>query len=238
MRIAVEMDRARTRIALLAAVAVWLTCAGPVAHAQGECGDRFCNWDYYGAPANPDHANTLRNEEKFHLLPGIERVRQRQFGAAWAEFNHVLVVFPNHPIALDRLSMLCDLWKDPKCAGSLNDRFARAIAVNPNAAGTYEVIGIAQARLRQPKLAIESCQKALELNPNSINAHYTLGLTYFELKQYAAANDHAQKAYELGAPLPGLREKLRRVGQWKPNAASAAAAPARSTEPAEPASAK
>jgi tetratricopeptide (TPR) repeat protein len=203
-----------------------------------ECLDKWCNWDYYTAAADPEHANTLHNEEIGHLKPGIQRMRERLFGSALTEFTHVLVVFPNHPIALDRLSMLCELWKDWKCAGRLNDRFARAIAINPNAAGTYEVIGIAQARLKQPKLAIESCKKALELNPNSVNAHYTLGLMYLELKQYAAANEHAQKAYELGAPLPGLREKLRRVGQWKPSAGSAPAEPARSTEPAEPVSTK
>lgn len=219
-----------------AVVATYLTLS-PLAYGQlqNECTDRWCNWDYYSATADPDRANTLRNEEKFHLSPGIQQLYQRQYGVAWAEFLHILRVFPNHPVALDRLSQLCESWKHPKCSEGLDERFERAITVNPGAAGTYAVIGIAQLRSKKPKLAVESCKKALKINPNSVNAHYTLGLAYFELKQYSLANEHAQKAYGLGAPLPGLRDKLRSAGQWKPSASPAAGTPAPAAETGKPA---
>ena len=231
---AIDMNSATIRATFVTAVVACFASLWTGAHAQDECTDRWCNWDYYSAAADPDRANTLRNEETFHLRQGIQRMGQKQYGAAWAEFLHVLRVFPNHPVALDRLSQLCEVWRDPKCSGNLGDRFAQAIAVNPSAAGTFAVLGISQLRHRQPKLAVESCKKALELDPNSVNAHYTLGLAYFELKQYPLANEHAQKAYELGAPLPGLRGKLRGVGQWKPNATQATATSAPTTEPDKP----
>jgi tetratricopeptide (TPR) repeat protein len=236
------MNRTSFRAFLFAAAALCASGFSTVAQSQGagsvECGRDFCDWDYYSASSDPGRANRLYNEEKYHLQLGIERVRQRLYASALPEFLHILGVFPNHPVALDRFSQLCELWRDPKCSGQLGDRLARAIAVNPNAPGTYEVIGISQLRYKQPKQSVESCKKALELNPNSVNAHYTLGLAYFELKQYSLANEHAQKAYELGAPLPGLREKLRGVGQWKPNATPATAAPAPTSEPDKPAATK
>jgi tetratricopeptide (TPR) repeat protein len=235
-----NMSRMLPWARLASALFVILIIHSPMLRGQvlDECTDRWCNWDYYSASTDPDRANTLRNEEKLHLNYGIQQMRERRYGAAFPEFIHILRVFPNHPVALDRLSQLCELWKDPKCAGSLGDRFTRAIAVNPNAASTYEVIGISQLRYKQPKLAVESCKKALELNPNSVNAHYTLGLAYFELKQYSLANEHAQQAYELGAPLPGLRDKLRNAGQWKPGSTAATAAPAPASEPEKPQAAK
>jgi hypothetical protein len=37
------------------------------------------------------------------------------------------------------------------------------------------------------------------------------------MKDYDNANKQAQMSYALGAPLPGLREMLKRVGAWKPS---------------------
>ena len=52
------------------------------------------------------------------------------------------------------------------------------------------------------------------LAPNSSEAHYNIGLMYTEMEEYPLAREHAQKAYSLGFPLPGLRSKLQRAGQW------------------------
>ena len=71
-----------------------------------------------------------------------------------------------------------------------------------------------------PREAVEKFEHALDLNPDDINAHYNLGLAFFDLKEYDKANEQAQTSYALGAPLPGLRDKLMRAGAWKPVAAS------------------
>jgi hypothetical protein len=49
---------------------------------------------------------------------------------------------------------------------------------------------------------------------NSANIHYNIGLTYLELNRFDEALRHAHTAYRLGFPLPGLKQKLQRVGKW------------------------
>ncbi|MCB1622990.1 MAG: tetratricopeptide repeat protein [Pseudomonadales bacterium] len=74
---------------------------------------------------------------------------------------------------------------------------------------------------------------ALRIDPKSPDVHYNMGLVYFDQKDMAKALEHAQLAYSAGYPLPGLRNKLERAGQWKapgpPTAANSAelAAPRR-----------
>jgi tetratricopeptide (TPR) repeat protein len=85
--------------------------------------------------------------------------------------------------------------------------------------------GIYLARTKRYPEAIKSYEHALEIAPDSVNAHYNLGLAYIETKQYQLANEHAQRAYELGASLPGLRDKLKRIGQWNPVATAPADEP-------------
>lgn len=55
-------------------------------------------------------------------------------------------------------------------------------------------------------------ERALEIDADSADAHYNLGLLLVELKQYEKAREHARAAYGAGYPLPGLRNKLARVG--------------------------
>jgi tetratricopeptide (TPR) repeat protein len=137
----------------------------------------------------------------------------------------MLNAFPNHPQALLLMIQLCAQWKTPVCADDLAGRFDRAVAVNPRAPGTFIVYGIYQQRKGAYGEAIKSYKRALELDPDSVNAHYNLGLAYFDAKQYDLANVHAQQAYRLGAPLPGLRDKLKKAGRWNPDVPPPAAAP-------------
>jgi tetratricopeptide (TPR) repeat protein len=48
------------------------------------------------------------------------------------------------------------------------------------------------------------------------NFYYNLGLALFDLKQYDRAVVRAKQAYDLGFPLPGLKDKLAKVGKWEP----------------------
>jgi Tfp pilus assembly protein PilF len=171
------------------------------------------NTDYYFDRSDALLREQLGNVER-HLPPGIQNLRARDYRRAQGEFQFILNYFPNHPQVLALMSEVCSGWKSPKC--TMEELFERAIAVNPKASGTYTVMGIHQLKQRRLQDAIESFQQALDLDPNSLNAHYNLGLAYVETRQYALANEHAQTAYALGAPFPGLREKLRKVGSWKP----------------------
>jgi tetratricopeptide (TPR) repeat protein len=126
----------------------------------------------------------------------------------------IIRFFPNHPTALVQMVQLCSEWRASKCY--LDTLFDNAIARKPDAPATYVAQGIWLHRSKKYASAIAVYHKALTLDPSSINAHYNLGLTYFETRQYDLANEEAQQAYALGAPLPGLREQLTKVGRWKP----------------------
>jgi tetratricopeptide (TPR) repeat protein len=166
----------------------------------------------------------LLSVEQFHLGPGKAHLTERFYEAAFADFRFILNQFPNHPTALLLMAQTCEQWKAPKCRA--DEWFERAVTFKPDVAGTYIAQGIYLHRAKQYSQAIQSFKKALELDPDSMNAHYNLGLSYMETKQYALANEQAQLAYALGAQLPGLRNWLERVGQWKPTDPQAIAAPA------------
>ena len=56
--------------------------------------------------------------------------------------------------------------------------------------------------------------QALRAEPNSVELHYNAGLYYLARKQYGKAQEHARFAYDNDYPLPGLRNGLKRAGQW------------------------
>lgn len=82
----------------------------------------------------------------------------------------------------------------------------------PSAAESY--LAMAEALLSEDKNkeALDILLRYDEVNQNtSAEVEYFLGHTYFELGRYEEARKHADKAYALGYPLPGLRNKLRRI---------------------------
>lgn len=170
--------------------------------------------DYYAAQLNQHIALELQTVERLHLHPGAEHVRNRRYQAAWADFDFVLRHFPNHPRGLVMMGDLCLQWKSPRCDAS--KYFDDATAVNPNAPGTLVARGIYLHKRNHVKDAVESYKAALKLDEDSLNAHYNLALAYIALKDYPRANEHAQRAYALGATPPGLRDKLKAAGAWKP----------------------
>jgi tetratricopeptide (TPR) repeat protein len=64
---------------------------------------------------------------------------------------------------------------------------------------------------------LEDARRTLErgndaMGGQSSEIHYQLGLVLVELKDFNTAQEHARRAYELGYPLPGLRDRLAKVG--------------------------
>ena len=130
------------------------------------------------------------------------------------------------------MSELCTTkWKSPAC--DADAWFEKAAARNPSASMTWVIYGLHLQRKGQLREATEKFEHALELRPNDINAHYNLGLLYFDLKDYEKANRHAQMSYALGAPLPGLRDKLMRAKAWSPLPPSSPESPSNASPKAE-----
>jgi tetratricopeptide (TPR) repeat protein len=186
------------------------------------------NNDYYKSAGT----ELLRSVERYHVGPAGDKLRTHQYESAWGDIEFTLRFFPNHPQGLSLLMQLCEQRRLSACAPELlSDMFARAVTANPEAAPTYVAQGIYLYRIKKLPEAITSLEKAATLDPDSVNAQYNLGLIYFETRQYELANAHAQRAYQLGAAFPGLRDKLKKAGQWKPLAPPPDVAPSASSGP-------
>lgn len=170
--------------------------------------------DYYQARATPQTTELLTAVEKYHLQPGIDKMRSKFYSAAWGDFNFILNYFPNHPRALMLMAELCDLWRNPKC--NMGPHFDKALQRTPESEGLHLTKGAYLQKRGRLDEAIESYKRSLAINPSSAYAHYNLGLAYAAKKQFSIANEHAQQAYELGDMPAGLREKLLAARAWKP----------------------
>ena len=197
----------------------------PTASAQSGC-DRFrpgVPSDYHAARG----CGIVKSVEDHHLGPGRNHLRLRFWAGAYDDFLFILNQFPNHPQAMLLMAQTCELWpitdgeRRGKC--NLGEMFDRAVEINPKAATTYVARGTYEHRTKNYPKAVESFRKAVELQPDVANAHYNLGLALLENKQYDEANAAAQRAYALGAELPGLRNRLEKVGRWRPDAGATAA---------------
>ena len=178
-------------------------------------GESKVNRDYYNPGTSADQQADWKNAHHYHLQPAFDAMKRGDWKSAHENFEFILRVFPNSPQALNGISELCVLkWRSPFC--DADSWFEQAVAVNPDIATTWVIYGIHLQRERHPLQAIEKLQHALKLRPDDLNAHYNLGLAYFDLKDYDKANEQAQKSYALGAQLPGLRDKLKRAGAWRP----------------------
>ena len=171
------------------------------------------NHDYYAARSARD-IELLTAVEKYHMQLGYDELSAKRYEAAFGDAKFMLHYFPNHPKALILLSEICNRWQSPDC--NPDEWLEKAVSRNPAVAETHLLYGIYLHRTKRFDAAVKNYKQALETDPMSLNAHYNLGLAYVDLKQYELANQHAQKSYALGAPFPGLREKLKRVGAWKP----------------------
>jgi Flp pilus assembly protein TadD len=93
--------------------------------------------------------------------------------------------------------------------------FDRALRFKSTDSTVHMIYGYYLSKSGKPQEALQRYARALELSPDSAEAHYNVGLLYTDRKEYARAREHAKRAYELGFPLPGLRRKLERAGEWE-----------------------
>lgn len=77
------------------------------------------------------------------------------------------------------------------------------------------IYGLYLIKSNKPKAGIEQLETALKQAGDDANVHYNLGLAYADMKEYNKALTSAHAAYRLGFPLPGLKNRLQRVGAWR-----------------------
>lgn len=216
---------------ILGLLAVLAILAAP-AHGQqvSQCGslsgpDQYGPYDY----TNADHrVNKLPIVESNHFdanvrnLQGGARGKGPEVTKVASDIDYTLRAFPNHHKALDAMARLHiregtnDLSRRYNSVNySMECYFERATRFRPRDGNVRLIQGIYFYRLGNYDEAIEHMSAATSLMPKSPEAHYNLGLTYLKTKDYDSARTNAQRAYALGHPLPGLRNKLRRVGEWE-----------------------
>ena len=158
--------------------------------------------------------------EQYHFQPQTEQLIKGTSGALINDLDYVLRSFPNHHRALNAMARLAKIEHSdrPEHAHFTVDcYFERALGFAPKDAMVRLIYGNYLYDLKKDGDALEQYQQAEKLDPDNANIQYNIGLLYFKMKQYDKALAHAKNAYAAGFPLPGLRMKLQKAGQWKEN---------------------
>jgi tetratricopeptide (TPR) repeat protein len=179
----------------------------------------------YTDPSTWKHIDVV---EKYHFDEGVKNFSRGLNGSVWSDISYVLRAFPNHHPALEKMAALLRMqnthmsserrnalyYKMPKEVKA-EAYFDKAIRMYPHDATTFLLYGIHLHRLKKYKEALKQYKEAEKLGMPSADLYYNMGLLYIELDSNEKAYASAKKAYGLGHPLPGLRNKLIKLGAWK-----------------------
>jgi tetratricopeptide (TPR) repeat protein len=188
--------------------------------SQGNA-DESCNrlsgnlFDYNDLIAQwPDVYNFSPNVGGLHFKPQVERLESGATSTIMGDLDYILRAIPNHHRALwavsryERRFGMKGEYPPAECY------FKRAIEFRPNDPAVHLIFGMHLHLSGKLDEALKEYKISEQIFPNSPELYYNMGLLYFDRKEYALAKQHAQKAYQMGYPLPGLRNKLKSIGQW------------------------
>lgn len=179
----------------------------------GTLRNHFGPFDYRTAP--PEQKNLV---ERFHFTPSVETLRKGNTGYLGGDIGYTLHVFPNHPRALLAMARLGrkERTTKPRSAGyTVECYFERALRFAPDDALVkvlYASWLVGEKRVDDARAQLKQAEK---LKPDEASILYNLGLVYADVGDYDKALGYAHRAYGAGIGLPGLRERLKRVGRWK-----------------------
>lgn len=203
---------ARLALALLAAYSL-SSSAQNLPLECGKIGDGYGPFDYR------TQKKELQIVEGAHFTPVVERLEGGSASATGGgDIDYTLRASPNHHRALKAMMELARKEKRDPPSGSrysVSCWFMRGEVYRPDDAMVKVLHGIFLLRSGRKVEAVAKLQEAESLDENDANIHYNLGLAYFDVGQYEKSLQSAHRAYAAGFPLPGLREKLKRVGKWR-----------------------
>lgn len=122
---------------------------------------------------------------------------------------------PNDPLFVEIATFYAqtrfDLGEKDEAKQILTD----AIKARPEVDRPYLVLSAMIRRSGNTEGAIDMLEQGNKATSyQSAEINYTLGLLYVDRHAYAPAQECAKRAYALGYPLPGLKKKLEKAGQW------------------------
>ena len=156
--------------------------------------------------------------DHFHFTPQVENLVKGTTGSVGADIDYTLRAFPNHHRALMAMVRLGDKLRTDKPVGashSVECYLQRASRFRADDGMVSMIYANYLAKKGRGSEALNHLNKAVESGEGSANLYYNSGLIYFDLKDYEKSLAFAHKAYRMGYPLPGLREKLKKIGKWQ-----------------------
>lgn len=197
----------------------YLSVMMPLASAKEyfECGsleNSYGPFDY----RNSAFVKNLYLVESAHFTSNVETLESGSTAAMPGhDLDYTLRAFPNHHRALNSMANYQIRFPGsvpPEASHTAECYFERALRFTPDDATVRMLRGIYYAKIGKNQKALDDYKYTLEKSPNSSQIHYNIGLLYVKLKNFKLARMHAKRAYELGFPLPGLRDQLKRSGEW------------------------
>ena len=164
---------------------------------------------------NPLHVQEyLTDIERKYFTTRVETLQHGETKDLASDMDNTLRAFPNHHRALYAMSkyQLTSVRSPTAKYLSAACYFERGIKFKPTDGIVRLIYGIYLHKSGNSESALVRYQQAEKLAPGSADVQYNLGLLYVDLKQYKKAKTHAVKAYEIGYPLPGLKNKLHKLG--------------------------
>lgn len=183
---------------------------------EADCGpltNHFGPFDYNSAPLYDRQL-----VERPHFPPHVEQLRKGNTASLGGDISYTLEVFPNHPRALNSMANLAIRQKRAKPEDSrysVDCWFDRAIRFRSEDPAVRMIYAVYLSKLKRTEEALEQLNVAVKFDSDNANLNYNLGLVYFDLKDYDKSLKYAHRAYGSGFQLPGLKNKLIRVGKWK-----------------------
>ncbi len=224
-----------------------LSCASVATAAVG-CGELV---NAYG----PFDYRKISNEQRglvegAHFTPEVETLTKGNHGSIASDIDYTLRAYPNNPRALLSMARLSKLKKVEQVEDAhypTECYFDRAFRIAPDDPLPHLVYSIyLKDRNRKPE-AMQQLEIAASLHKeqDTYVFPYNMALEYLDLGVYDKALSYAKEAYGMGAPFPGLRNKLVAAGKWVETkeepaeatapAPSAPSAPSTPTPPSPPA---
>lgn len=202
---------------LVLVAAQWILFT-PMAGAQTPCHAPEHHPGEFGPYDYRTSKDKLSTVESFHFTPNVAALRRGATGSLGADIGYTLTVFPNHPRAL--MSMVNLVLRDkneqpPGARYPIQCYFTRAEQFAPDDATVRMIHGIYLVRIGKADQAVTVLKVAHDLAADDANISYNLGLALLDAGKPDDALKYAQIAYRGGFTLPGLRQKLEKLGKWK-----------------------
>lgn len=135
-----------------------------------------------------------------------------------AGFGYTLWAFPNQPQALAAMEDLGVKHKTEMVPGAIirvHCFFQRAVRFAPDDAMVRAIYAYYYARRGKAAEAKAQIEKAESFDDGAPGVSVYLAFAWIELKDFDKALEAAKRAYQLGYSLPGLRNRLERLGKWR-----------------------